>query len=364
MKFRCERDVLAEALATAGRAATSRTGTLPVLSGVRLETRGDDLSVTGTDLELSIRLSVPVAGERDGAVVVPARLIADIVRALPPGAVDVALGDEELSISSGRSQFSIRPLGLEDYPQQVEPTAEPVKLSSADVAEALRQVVRAASTDDARAVLTGVLIAAEDDGIRMVATDSYRLAVRELPESDMLASGQKVLVPSRALNELQRVLSGSDELIVRLGTRDAVFEAGGTRLTTRLIEGEYPNYRNLLPSSHPNRLVVGREALLEALRRVKIMARDATPVRLMMGGDTLQLTAITQDLGTASEEIDANFEGSEMTVAFNPDYLAAGVDAVDTEEVALSTMDPMKPAVIRGVGREDYLYLLMPVRVP
>ncbi len=335
-----------------------------MLSGVRLETRGDDLSVTGTDLELSIRLSVPVAGERDGAVVVPARLIADIVRALPPGAVDVALGDEELSISSGRSQFSIRPLGLEDYPQQVEPTAEPVKLSSADVAEALRQVVRAASTDDARAVLTGVLIAAEDDGIRMVATDSYRLAVRELPESDMLASGQKVLVPSRALNELQRVLSGSDELIVRLGTRDAVFEAGGTRLTTRLIEGEYPNYRNLLPSSHPNRLVVGREALLEALRRVKIMARDATPVRLMMGGDTLQLTAITQDLGTASEEIDASFEGSEMTVAFNPDYLAAGVDAVDTEEVALSTMDPMKPAVIRGVGREDYLYLLMPVRVP
>lgn len=364
MKFRCERDVLAEALATAGRAATSRTGTLPVLSGVRLETRGDDLSVTGTDLELSIRLSVPVAGERDGAVVVPARLIADIVRALPAGAVDVALGDEELSVSSGRSQFSVRPLGLEDYPQQPEPTAEPVKLSSADVAQALRQVVRAASTDDARAVLTGVLIAAEDDGIRMVATDSYRLAVRELPESDMLASGQKVLVPSRALNELQRVLTGSDELIVRLGTRDAVFEAGGTRLTTRLIEGEYPNYRNLLPSSHPNRLVVGREALLEALRRVKIMARDATPVRLMLGGDTLQLTAITQDLGTASEELDATYEGSEMTVAFNPDYLAAGVDAVETEEVALSTMDPMKPAVIRGVGRDDYLYLLMPVRVP
>lgn len=364
MKFRCERDVLADALATAGRAATSRTGTLPVLSGVRLEVQGDQLSVIGTDLELTIRLAITVGGERDGAVVVPARLIADIVRSLPPGAVEVTLGDDELSISAGRSQFSVRPLGLEDYPQQAEPAAEAVTLVSADVAEALRQVVRAASTDDARAVLTGVLIAADDEGVRMVATDSYRLAVRELPESTMLASGQKVLVPSRALNELQRVLSGSEELTVRLGQRDAVFEAGGTRLTTRLIEGDYPNYRNLLPSSHPNVLTVEREALLEALRRVKIMARDATPVRLVMGGETVQLTAITQDLGTASEEIDARYEGTEMTVAFNPDYLNAGVDALDTDEITLSTMDPMKPAVIRGVGRDDYLYLLMPVRVP
>ena len=309
MKFRCEREVLADALATAGRAATSRTGTLPVLSGLRLEVTGDELSVTGTDLELSIRLTVAVGGERDGAVVVPARLVADIVRSLPAGAVEVELtraDDDTVSISAGRSQFSIRPLGLDDYPMQVEPAAEAVTLSSSSVAEALRQVVRAASTDDARAVLTGVLIAAEDDGVRMVATDSYRLAVRDLPDNEMLAGGQKVLVPSRALNELQRVLGRSDELTVRLGARDAVFEAGGTRLTTRLIEGEYPNYRNLLPSSYPNMLTVGREALLEALRRVKILAQDATPVRLALGGETLVLTAITQDVGNASEEIDAH----------------------------------------------------------
>ena len=210
MKFRCEREVLADALATAGRAATSRTGTLPVLSGLRLEVIGDELSVTGTDLELSIRLTIAVGGERDGAVVVPARLVADIVRALPSGAVEVALADDPhadtVSISAGRSQFAIRPLGLDDYPMQAEPAAEAVTLASSSVAEALRQVVRAASTDDARAVLTGVLIAAEDDGVRMVATDSYRLAVRDLPETDLLAGGQKVLVPSRALNELQRVL--------------------------------------------------------------------------------------------------------------------------------------------------------------
>jgi len=368
VKFRCEREVLADALATAGRAATSRTGTLPVLSGLRLEVRGDELTVTGTDLELSIRLTVTVGGARDGAAVVPARLAADIVRSLPSGAVEVELTDdgntEAVSISAGRSQFSIRPLGLDDYPVQAEPDAEPVTLSSAAVAEALRQVVRAASTDDARAVLTGVLITADDHGVQMVATDSYRLAVRNLPETSMLASGQRVLVPSRALQELQRVLGGVEELQVRLGTRDAVFEAGGTRLTTRLIEGEYPNYKNLLPSGYPNVLTVGREALLEALRRVKILAQDATPVRLHLGGETLALSAVTQDVGTATEELDATYEGAEMTVAFNPDYLAAGVDAVDTEEVALSTLDPMKPAVVRPVGRDDYLYLLMPVRVP
>ena len=232
------------------------------------------------------------------------------------------------------------------------------------VGNALRQVVRAASTDDARAVLTGVLITSEDDGLKMVATDSYRLAVRDLPQSAILAPGQKVLVPGRALAELQRILSGDDELTVRLGAREAVFEAGGTRLTTRLIEGEYPNYRNLLPSSYPNVLTVGRDALLEALRRVKILAQDSTPVRLTLGGDTLQLTAITQDVGNAAEEIDASYDGAEMTVAFNPEYLAAGIDAIDGDEVTLATMDPMKPAVLRGVGHDEYLYLLMPVRVP
>jgi DNA polymerase-3 subunit beta len=364
VKFRCERDVLADAVGAAGRAATNRTGTLPVLAGVRLEVAGDTLTVTGTDLELTIRLSVEVGGERDGAAVVPARLVGDIVKALPAGAVQVELGDDEMSISAGRSQFSVRPLSLDDYPTQVEPTADPVTLPADAMADALRQVVRAASTDDARAVLTGVLLAADDDGLRLVATDSYRLAVRDLPDTSVLASGQKVLIPGRALSELQRLMGDVDELQVRLGDRDATFEASGTRLSTRLIEGEFPNYRNLLPSSYPNLLTVGKAAMMEAIRRVKILAQDSTPVRLTLGGDTVQLTAITQDVGNAAEEIDATYEGTEMTVAFNPDYLAAGIDAIDSDDVTLATMDPMKPAVLRGVGRDDYLYLLMPVRVP
>lgn len=364
MKFRCERDVLADAVGSAGRAATNRTGTLPVLAGIRMEVSGDTLTLTGTDLELTIRLTVEVGGERDGAAVVPARLVADIVKALPSGAVEIELLEDEMSISAGRSQFSVRPLSLDDYPSQVELSDDAVMLPADAMSDALRQVVRAASTDDARAVLTGVLLAAEEDGLRMVATDSYRLAVRDLPDSSVLQSGQKVLIPGRALSELQRVIGDAENLTVRLGEREATFEVGSTRLSTRLIEGEFPNYRNLLPSSHPNLLTFGKAAMLEAIRRVKILAQDSTPVRLTLGGDTVQLTAITQDVGNATEEIDASYDGAEMTVAFNPDYLASGIDAIDSDDVTLATMDPMKPAVLRGVGQDDYLYLLMPVRVP
>ncbi len=364
MKFRCERETLAEALVTAGRAATGRTGTLPVLSGLRLELIGDRLTITGTDLDLTIQLEVAVGGEVDGGVVLPARLSSDIVRSLPAGKVEVIVDDDEVKISGGRSQFSVRPLSLDDYPRLTTPASSAVTLDAAAFGEALRQVVRAASTDEARPILTGVLLTAENDGLRLVATDSYRLAVRDLPGVSVLGADQKVLVPGRALNELQRVLGLGGDLVLRLGERDATFEIGSTRLTTRLIEGEFPNYRQLIPASHPNILTVDREPLLEAIRRVKILARDATPVRLQIASDGLKLTAITQDVGNATEELDATAQGTDLTVAFNPDYLAAGVEAVGSDQITLSTIDALKPAVVRGVGSDDYLYLLMPVRVP
>jgi DNA polymerase III subunit beta len=364
VKFRCERDVLADALTTAGRAATSRTGALPVLEGLHLKLTGDELSVTGTDLDMSIRLVATVGGVSDGSVVVPARLSADAVKSLPPGAVEVTAGDDDVTISAGRSQFSLRNYNVEDYPAQVDPAAEAVTLSSSDFADALRQVVRAASTDEARGVITGVLIAAEDDAVRMVATDSYRLAVRDLPDRGILASGQRVLVPHRALAELQRILTADEQLTVRLGARHATFECGPVRLTTRLIEGEYPNYRNLVPASSPNVLTVGKEALLESLRRVKIMARDtSSAVRLNLASDTLTLSVRDQDYGTVVEELDVRYDGEEMLVGFNPDYLMNGVDAIDAEEVTFGLRDPIKAVVLRGVGRDDYLYLLMPLRV-
>lgn len=364
MKFRCERESLAEALSTAGRAATGRTGALPVLSGLRLELVGDRLSITGTDLDLTIQLTLSVGGDGDGGVVLPARLAADIVRSMGAGKVEVAVDGDEVSISGGRSQFSVRPLSFDDYPKLATPTTSSVTLPAAAVGEALRQVVRAASTDEARPILTGVLLTAENGGLRMVATDSYRLAVRDLADHQVLGADQKVLVPGRALNELQRLVGGGDELTMRLGDRDATFEVGETRLSTRLIEGEFPNYRQLIPASHPNTLTVEREPLLEAIRRVKILAKDATPVRLQMGGDTLRLTAITQDVGNASEELDATYDGTELTVAFNPEYFASGVEACSSDSITLSTLDSLKPAVVRGVGNDDYLYLLMPVRVP
>jgi len=363
VKFRCERDVLADALATAGRAATGRTGTLPVLSGLRLELVGDKLTVTGTDLELTIQLEAQVGGERDGAVVLPARLSSDIVRSLSPGKVEVSVEADDVSISGGRSQFTVRPLSIDDYPRLASPASTAVTLPTAEVGEALRQVVRAASTDESRVVLTGVLLTAEADGLRMVATDSYRLAVRDLPGASALGADQKVLVPGRALSELVRLVGNAPELTLRLGEREATFEVGSTRLTTRLIEGEFPDYRRLIPPTHPNKLTVSRDALLEAIRRVKILARDATPIRLQMTADSLRLSAITQDVGNAVEELDAVLEGTEMTIAFNPDFFAAGVEAVGGDEVTLETQDAAKPAVLRAVGRTDYLYLLMPVRV-
>ena len=174
-----------------------------------------------------------------------------------------------------------------------------------------------------------------------------------------------MLVPARALNEVQRLVSGAEDLKVYLGDNDVVFEIGDVHLTTRLIAADYPNYRNLLPSSYPNVATIGRDALLDALRRVRLLAQGgATPVRLQLEPDHVILSAITTDVGEASEQIDASFEGEPMTVAFNPDYLAAGVDAVDGDEVRLAVVDPMKPAVLRGVGHDEYLYLLMPVRVP
>jgi DNA polymerase-3 subunit beta len=326
---------------------------------------GDNLQVTGTDLDLTITVETTVAGLTDGVVVAPGRLITDIVRALEPGAVTLEADEEELRIAAGRSHFTVRTHPAGDFPRLQAPSGDRVTIPVEGLADALRQVTRAASGEDSRPILTGVLMVAEADGLRLVATDSYRLAVRDLRGVGVLAEGQKVLVPSRALNELMRLLvSGSGEVSLRLGAHDATFGLGGVTLTTRLIEGEFPNYRNLIPSSYPNRLIVGREALLDAVRRVKLLARDATtPVRIALRPTGIELTVITTDWGTATEDVDAKYEGAEMTVAFNPNYLIDGVEAITGDDVALDTLDALKPATLRPTDSDEYLYLLMPVRV-
>ena len=369
MKFGCERDVLLEALSTAGRAVTGRGGTLPVLSGLRLEVRGDRLHVAGSDLDLSMRVTAEVQGSEDGVCVIPARTVTEIVRALDPGAVTIDSDEDEARLASGRYQSSLRALPASDFPRIPALDAEElegdvVTLEVAELAQSLRQVVRAASSDDARPILTGVLMAAEQGGLRLVATDSYRLAVRDLPGRSVLGEGQHVLVPSKALSELQRLLSGASEVRLALGEHDATFDVAGVRLTTRLIEGEFPNYRQLIPDSYPNRLVVERELVLNALRRVRLLARDATtPVRLTMRPDVVELTVVTSEVGQAMEDVDAKYEGAELTVAFNPSYLVDGIEAAGGEEVAIDTIDALRPAIVRDTGSEEYLYLLMPVRV-
>jgi DNA polymerase-3 subunit beta len=380
-----------------------RSGALPVLSGIRLDVSGDRLRLAATDLDLTIQVETGVVGVTDGVVIAPGRLVTDIVRALEPGAVTVeADDDEELRISAGRSLFAVRTHAAADFPRLPVPTGDVVTLPAAGLADALRQVVRAASSEDSRPILTGVLMAAEAGGLRLVATDSYRLAVRDLPGLGVLEEGQKVLVPSRALSEFQRLLgsslsssggtggtggtggggsrteaesttddgagagaaTGQPAITLRLGDRDATFELGPVRLTTRLIEGEFPNYRQLIPSGYPNNLIVPRDALLEAVRRVKLLVRDpTTPVRIALRSDGIELTVITQDWGQATEQVDAKYEGSEMTVAFNPTYLIDGIEAITSDEARLETLDALKPATIKPTEGTDYLYLLMPVRV-
>jgi DNA polymerase-3 subunit beta len=371
VKFRCERDTLVEAVTIAGRAVATRGGALPVLSGVRLEVAGNQLRLAGSDLDLTIQIDADVNGIRDGVAVLPARLIAEIVRALEPGAVTFESTDEEVRVTAGRSQFAVRMLPADEFPRLPFPPeadtaggGEAVTMVAGELAEALRQVVRAASSDDSLPVISGVLMTSEAAGLRLVATDRYRLAVRDLPGASVLRENQQVLVPGRALSELQRLLSGADSVTIRLGERDASFEVGSVRLTTRLIEGEFPPYQKLIPDSYPNRLFVNRESLLDAVRRVRLLVKDAiTPVRVSFRANGVECMVITQELGQATEDLDAKYEGADLVMGFNPSFLIDGLEAVGGDEVVLETLDPMKPATVRSTEGGDYLYLLMPVRL-
>jgi len=363
VKFRCERDTLADAVATAQRTVASRSGALPVLQDLRVTATDTGLELIGSDLEITNRVHVPADVEETGVAVVP-KLLGDIVRKLEPGPVTVAVTGDEAVITAGRFSTSLRLKPAEDYPRLAPSDGQGVRVDAAVFAAALRQVVRAASKDDLRPILTGVLLTARGNGLRLVATDSYRLAVRDLEGVSMLAEGQRVLVAAKGLAEVQR-LAGDGEIEVVLRDRDVVFRTSRAEVTARLIEGDFPNYEQLIPSGYPNRLTVARDALMDALDRVQIVGqnRDNAAVRLSMNADGLELTMSTQDVGSAQESLDAKFEGNELTVAFNPVFLRDGVDAIDAAEVALETTDPLRPATLRAAENgSSFLYLLMPVR--
>lgn len=363
MKFRCERDTLVEGIGIAQRAVSARAGALPVLSGLLIDA-GGGLELVGSDLELTISVATAAEVSEEGTAVLPARLFGDIVRALEPGVVMVEVSDDQARISSGRSDFALRVLPADEFPKLTVPEGESVKVAGELFADALRQVVPAASRDDARPILTGVKLEPSDDGVRLVATDSYRLALRDLPGEHVVPGDREVLVPAKALGELQRLVE-EGEVAITVSEREATFDLESARITTRLIEGEFPNYRQLLPSGYPNRLTVAREPFIEAVKRVRLVAqsRDGAPIRLSLSPSKVELNATAQDVGEAHELVDAKYEGDEMTVAFNPEFLLDGASVIDAEELVLETLDPLKPATLHHPEDDSFLYLLMPVRV-
>jgi len=338
--------------------------------------------VVGTDLDLTVHVSTEAIGLSDGVCVAPSKLLTDIVRSLEPGAVTIEAEQDKIEIAAARSRFSLRTFPADDFPTLPDPPSPTAMLPAISLVNALRQVVRAASNDDARPLLTGVLMAAEGSGIRLVATDSYRLALRDIDGKNEALETTQILVPARALAELQRLSAlsadgkdakpadgdeagGSGATVgLSIGEHDVTFTAGDVRVSTRLLDGSYPDYRQLIPAEYPNRLHVGKDSLLDALRRVRLLVRDnTTPVRLSMRPGGVDLTVVSQEVGDASETVDADFEGTDLTIAFNPTYLIDGVDAVMGDEVLLETIDATKPATVRGAEQSDFRYLLMPVRV-
>jgi DNA polymerase-3 subunit beta len=374
VKFRAERDGLLEALSTASRAAAARPALGTGSSSIQLVLHGNRLDVTGSDPDLVIEVREQVVGESDGTCLVPARLVVDIIRAFEPGAVTFDGDEEEVRITSGRAEFAIRvPIGAE-ITRLSSPTSEGITLPADIVAEGLRQVVRAALTDDTRAPqLTGVLLVATDSGVRLVATDSYRLAFRDLRGVSALDAGSDVLVPARALGELQRLIAATSDgvdsgtLVFRHSELDAIFDVGETKLTTRLLKGPFPDYERLLPPSYPNQLITDKDELAGALRRVRLMVRDTkdatTPVRVSFREGGAELNVLTAESGRAVERVDGTFSGDDTVVAFNPNYLLDGIDAIRSERVVIEVIDSTKPATVRDEDEGDYRYLLMPVRV-
>jgi DNA polymerase-3 subunit beta len=317
--------------------------------------------VTGTDLDVTVKTALEVEVMEEGRAVIPGRLLSEAVRKMPVGDVTIGVSDTEIEIQGNGPRFNLRPLNAEDFPTQEDLVTDGVEVDGEHLADAISQVVIAASGDGARPILTGVLFEGTEAGLRMVATDSYRLAKRELAGVGIEGSG---LIPARGLRELPRTI-GSAKVTAQIREREAVFTSDKGSLRLRLIDGNFPKYQSLLPESYPNQVVLDKYELLEALGRVTLVAEDHIPVRLKLLDGGVEVTVTRQDVGGESEHISGEFSGSdeEVSIAFNPRYLQDGVGAIPGEYVRIRVIDPFKPSVVDAGSDEEYLYLLMPVRV-
>lgn len=379
MKFRCERDDLLEAVQFASRAISNRA-TLPVLSGLKIEATGEGtVKLAATDLELTMETSFKAGIDEPGRAIVPGRLFGEMSRSLGAGQVSVVVGEGEVEISSGRGHFRVKSLAPEDYPalpiEEAASTGDAISIEIAApvLTTALTQVVRAASTDESRQVLTGVLWEIEAGLATLAATDSYRLAVRQLKVTGGPAEAKRVVLPARALSELVRSLQGVGgsvrvtvkENLVAFTISPEPGSGSGTGesvIGSRFIEGEFPNYKQLLPQGYPNALTVDRELLLEVTKRVGLLAQNNLPVKLSLGNE-LEVSAHTPDVGEGQEVLDAEYEGEPFVIAFNPHFLYDGASVVQADKIVLEAGDGLKPAILRGENESDFTYLLMPVRL-
>lgn len=374
MKFRVERDVLSEAVTWVARGLPTRPP-IPVLAGVLLEADpAGALTMSAFDYEVSARITVPADVSQAGTGLVLGRLLADICRSLPPEPVDVAIEGSKIAVVCGSSRFSLLQMPTEDYPSlPVAPT--PSGSIAGDVfSQAVAQVSIAADRSDTLPILTAVRIEVDGDTMTLLATDRYRLAMRELPwEPTGDAENAVLLVPARTLSDTAKSLGAAGSVGVAIG--DAAggsgligFEAGQRRTTTRLLDGEYPKVSSIFPSSVETQAVIETSALIEAVRRVSLVAERNTPVRLRFAENQVVIDAGTGEDAQASEAVECAVEGPDIEIAFNPHYLLDGLGVVGTPYSRLQFTQPSRPAVLSGQVKPDgepiaqYRYVLMPVR--
>jgi DNA polymerase III subunit beta len=367
MKITTRRDALLGQLQTVTRAASTRSA-VQALSGVQLLARAGSLELRATDMEIGLR--VPLEGEvvREGSVVLPARLVVDVVRALPAADTSLELrpSEQDVEIVGGAATFHIRTLRSEDFPPFPEPEDDGrVEVPGPAFVETVLKVARSASRDETRPVLTGILVSASEDTLRMVATDAYRLAVKETRLERPLSAGFEANVPARALQELTRIVQheGAETLSVSARTNQVIFEAGGVVLSSRLIDGQFPNYRQLLPDAYEHELQLAGGEIAEVVRRISLLAQKNAPLRLSFTEGELTVSARTPDVGEARETVPVPFAGEPLEIGFNPEFLRDGLEAVEGGDLTLKLISPLRPGLIQAADGSGFQYLMMPIRL-
>src|SRR3954468_346703 len=365
MKITTRRDALFAQLQTVTRAA-STCSAVQALSGVQLLAAKGTIELRATDMEIGLR--VPLAGEvvREGSVVLPARLVVDVVRALPGEEVSLELRpvEQDVEILGGSASFYIRTLRLEGFPPFPEAEGDHVEVPGAAFVETVNKGARPASRDEPRPVLTGILVSATAEELRMVATDSYRLSVKETRLEAPLSGAFEANVPARALQELTRIVQheNAESLSVSLRANQVVFEAAGIVLSSRLIDGQFPNYRQLLPDAYDHELRLAGAEVAEVVRRISLLAQKNAPLRLAFTEGGVTVAARTPDVGEARETVPVPFQGEPLEIGFNPEFLRDGLETVEGD-VVLKLISPLRPGLLQAADGSGFVYLLMPIRL-